>query len=108
MNVLQFILLHFKLSIIFQALKEINIVKPTSIQIGVIPEAFEGKDICGCAMTGSGKTLAFLIPVVEKILKKHSKKCLTSTLVVVPSRELGVQVEISIEMCGFKYYVHLI
>jgi ATP-dependent RNA helicase RhlE len=63
---------------------------PTPVQAAAIPHALEGKDVLATAQTGTGKTLAFLIPVLEKLLKQPSPGI--SALVLVPTRELAMQV----------------
>src|SRR5216684_1151813 len=45
---------------------------PTPVQAAAIPHALEGKDVLATAQTGTGKTLAFLIPVLEKLLRRSS------------------------------------
>jgi ATP-dependent RNA helicase RhlE len=63
---------------------------PTPVQAAAIPHALDGKDVLATAQTGTGKTLAFLIPVLESLLKHPSKGI--SALVLVPTRELAMQV----------------
>src|ERR1700737_1563857 len=63
---------------------------PTPVQAAAIPHALEGKDVLATAQTGTGKTLAFLIPVLEKLLKRSSPGI--TALVLVPTRELAMQV----------------
>jgi len=63
----------------------------TPIQAQAIAPALEGKDIIGTAQTGTGKTLAFLIPVIEMLSRVVSPQ--PSALVLLPTRELAMQVE---------------
>src|SRR6202048_2436396 len=63
---------------------------PTPVQAAAIPHALEGKDVLATAQTGTGKTLAFLIPVLEKLLRRTSPGI--AALVHVPTRELAMQV----------------
>ena len=63
---------------------------PTPVQAAAIPHALEGKDVLATAQTGTGKTLAFLIPVLEKLLRRTSPGI--AALVLVPTRELAMQV----------------
>src|SRR5258708_30914916 len=63
---------------------------PTPVQAAAIPHALEGKDVLATAQTGTGQTLAFLIPVLEKLLKRTSTRI--SALVLVPTRQLAMQV----------------
>ena len=69
---------------------------PTSIQHKAITPAIEGKDIIGVAQTGTGKTLAFGIPLVQQILKAGKGK----GLIILPTRELALQVEETIRKIG--------
>src|SRR6266480_2653507 len=69
-------------------LQEIGYNKLTSIQEKVIPLILEGKDIIAQSRTGTGKTAAFLIPILEK-LEVIAKP---QVLVLVPTRELALQV----------------
>lgn len=62
----------------------------TEIQERAIQSVLEGKDVMGIAQTGTGKTAAFLVPIVNNLL---SKQAAFQVLVVVPTRELAVQVE---------------
>jgi len=64
--------------------------RPSEIQDKSIEALLKGKDLLGIAKTGTGKTAAFLIPIIHGLL--HTKK-LTSALVLVPTRELALQVE---------------
>ena len=70
-----------------------NFVSPTPIQAATIPVALLGRDICGCAATGTGKTAAYMLPTLERLLYKPADgAAVTRVLVLVPTRELGVQV----------------
>ena len=62
---------------------------PTPIQDQTIPLILEGKDVIGIANTGTGKTAAFLIPLLNKVAVKRNKK----VLIIVPTRELAVQIK---------------
>ena len=73
-----------------QALAAKNFVTPTPVQIQAIPPALEGKDVIATAQTGTGKTLAFLIPVMEMLAATPAGKI--NALVLVPTRELAIQV----------------
>ncbi len=75
---------------IVEALKAQGITEPFPIQALTIPEALEGRDVCGKAKTGSGKTLAFGIPLLMRTGRAGPKR--PTALVLVPTRELAVQV----------------
>lgn len=62
---------------------------PTAIQDQSIPHTLLGKDVVGIADTGSGKTGAFLIPLINKMVSNPRERA----LVVVPTRELAIQIE---------------
>lgn len=64
---------------------------PTPIQHKAIPLALEGQDVIGIAQTGTGKTLAFGIPMIQRLAQKKGKG-----LVLVPTRELALQVHQSL------------
>ena len=72
----------------------------TPIQEGAIPPALEGQDVIGTAQTGTGKTLAFLIPLIE--LLQQEQKLHTVALVLLPTRELAIQVEEQYEQLRTK------
>jgi len=77
---------------------------PTSIQHKAIPSAIEGKDIIGIAQTGTGKTLAFGIPLIQRILNTGNPSAGSGRagngLVVLPTRELALQVDEAIQKIG--------
>ena len=79
-----------------QKLAAAQFINPTPIQERAIPPALEGKDVIGTAQTGTGKTLAFLIPIIEMLQRQPSKQ--TSALVLLPTRELAMQVHEQYEM----------
>ncbi len=62
---------------------------PTAIQDRAIPDVLKGRDVIGIANTGEGKTAAFLVPLIHKMLKHPNAK----VLVVVPTRELALQID---------------
>lgn len=70
-------------------LHEIGYEQPTPIQAALIPEALKGIDLIGQAQTGTGKTAAFLIPILERL----EPACEPQALILVPTRELVVQVK---------------
>ncbi|HQU08236.1 MAG: hypothetical protein B7X04_04195 [Parcubacteria group bacterium 21-54-25] len=65
-------------------------VTPTPIQDRVIPHILAGQDVVGIANTGTGKTAAFLLPLIDKVLRAPRTE---QVLVVVPTRELALQIE---------------
>lgn len=71
---------------------------PTPIQHQVIPGAMQGKDVVGIAQTGTGKTLAFGIPMIQRIAKNKGQG-----LILVPTRELALQVEQALKDIGTPF-----
>src|SRR3954452_18552391 len=74
---------------ILRALAEAKFVTPSETQSLLIPRALEGVDLLGQARTGTGKTAAFGLP----ILQRAEKGVGTQAIILVPTRELAVQVE---------------
>ncbi|KAM5220820.1 putative ATP-dependent RNA helicase DDX27 isoform 1-T1 [Hipposideros larvatus] len=77
---------------LLKAITAMNFKQPTPIQKACIPMGLLGKDICACAATGTGKTAAFALPVLERLIYKPRQALVTRVLVLVPTRELGIQV----------------
>lgn len=77
------------------ALADQNITVPTRIQERAIPAILSGKDVVGIAQTGTGKTLAYLLPILRDL--KYSDQRPPRVLILVPTRELVVQVASEIE-----------
>ena len=81
---------------ILKALAEAKFEKPSEIQELLIPKALAGGDLLGQARTGTGKTAAFGIP----ILQRAEKGLATQAIILVPTRELAVQVDEEIKRLG--------
>ncbi|KAA6432809.1 DEAD/DEAH box helicase [Dyadobacter flavalbus] len=75
---------------LLQALADLEYTVPTTIQQKVFSVMMSGKDVCGIAQTGTGKTFAYLLPSLRQI--EYSKDRLPQLLILVPTRELVVQV----------------
>ncbi len=73
--------------------------EPTPIQQRAIPPLLEGRDIIGRAATGTGKTAAFALPLLHRIAAIKSRTR-PSALILVPTRELAMQVAESVERYG--------
>lgn len=79
---------------LIKALSELDFQNPYPIQEQVIPEVLKGKDVLGIAQTGSGKTASYVLPVLSILEKKETKRNRAiEALVVVPTRELALQVQ---------------
>ncbi|XP_049590224.1 probable ATP-dependent RNA helicase DDX27 isoform X2 [Syngnathus scovelli] len=78
---------------ILKAVAALSFKHPTPIQKACIPVGLMGRDLCACAATGTGKTAAFMLPVLERLVyKPGTMSQVTRVLVLVPTRELGIQV----------------
>src|SRR5262245_53416309 len=87
---------------ILSALREKGYKTPTPIQQQAIPAILSGRDVVACAQTGTGKTASFSIPVLQKL--SHQKPGnVVRALVLVPTRELAIQVSDNVN----KYGTHL-
>jgi superfamily II DNA/RNA helicase len=78
---------------------------PTPIQEKTIPLILEGKDLIAAAQTGTGKTAAFLLPIIHKICAEHYKEAEVHALIIVPTRELAIQISTHID--GLTYFTSI-
>ena len=88
---------------ILQNIKAKGYEKPTPIQMQVIPLALNGRDILAGAQTGTGKTAAFALPILQTLSKKIESaepQHVPKALILVPTRELAMQVAKNIEAYG--------
>ena len=82
---------------LLDVLKQAGFTKPTPIQVRTIHLGIQGKDLVGIAQTGTGKTLAFGIPMIQLLLSQKKQG-----LVILPTRELALQVEVAFKKIGQK------
>lgn len=87
---------------LLEAISYMNFETATPIQEAAIPKILEGKDLLACAQTGTGKTAAFILPVLHQLIENKVKG--TSTLVLVPTRELAIQIDQQIQ--GLAYFTN--
>ncbi len=73
----------------------------TPVQEQTIPVIMKGNDLIACAQTGTGKTAAYLLPVLNELVTQHPKG--VTTLILVPTRELAIQIDQQLE--GFSYFL---
>ncbi|MBD3211175.1 MAG: DEAD/DEAH box helicase [Candidatus Lokiarchaeota archaeon] len=71
-----------------EALKELDIKKPTPVQQKAIPLILKGHNVMAQSKTGTGKTYAYLIPIIERLTNSNNE-----CLIIVPVRELAKQVK---------------
>ena len=76
----------------------------TPVQEQVIPMIMQGKDVMASAQTGTGKTAAFLLPVVHQLISLGHDNSIKA-LVIVPTRELAVQIDQQME--GLSYFTNI-
>jgi len=81
---------------LLNAIADLDFVKPTPIQREAYPKILSGKNVVGIAQTGTGKTLAYSLPILQEL--NYSKSYKPRVLIIVPTRELVVQVVDQIEL----------
>lgn len=89
---------------LLEGIEASNYETATPVQEQVIPPILAGRDVIASAQTGTGKTAAFLLPVMNYLLQNHVDGQ-TGALIVVPTRELAIQISQHIE--GLSYFTHL-
>jgi len=88
---------------LLDSLNSMGFNKPTPIQIESIPVIMSNSDLVACAQTGTGKTAAYMLPILHKIIESNTDGL--DTLVLVPTRELALQIDQQIE--GFSYFINV-
>jgi superfamily II DNA/RNA helicase len=83
-----------------EGLDSMGFESPTPIQEQAIPIILSNKDLIAVAQTGTGKTAAFVLPILNKLAKEDTLT--TNTLIIVPTRELALQIDQAIQ--GFSYF----
>tara|TARA_B100001063_G_scaffold114229_1_gene106734 strand:+ start:2737 stop:4074 length:1338 start_codon:yes stop_codon:yes gene_type:complete len=81
---------------LLNAIKDLDFIKPTPIQREAYPKILSGNNVVGIAQTGTGKTLAYSLPILQEL--NYSKSYKPRVLIIVPTRELVVQVVDQIEL----------
>jgi ATP-dependent RNA helicase RhlE len=87
---------------LLRALAAENYTTPTPIQAQAIPLLLEGRDLLGLAQTGTGKTAAFALPLLQMLSERKIQAAprTARALVLVPTRELGLQISTSLKTYG--------
>ena len=88
---------------VLEALDAMGFETPTPIQEQAIPDIMNNRDMIGCAQTGTGKTAAFVLPILNAICKRGSSNKV-STMIIVPTRELAIQIDQQVE--GLSYFTN--
>jgi ATP-dependent RNA helicase RhlE len=89
---------------LLEGIEASNYETATPVQEQVIPPILAGRDVIASAQTGTGKTAAFLLPVMNLLLENHVDGQV-GALIIVPTRELAIQISQHIE--GLSYFTHL-
>ncbi len=89
-------------------LVELGYEEPTPIQREAIPLLLTGQDVIGQAATGTGKTAAFALPILHRVAALGKEKSMPSALVLVPTRELAMQVAEAMHKYGQKLKITVI
>ncbi|MCO6458268.1 MAG: DEAD/DEAH box helicase [Pirellulaceae bacterium] len=89
------------------SLEQAGYQQPTPIQAGLIPKALDGLDVVGQAQTGTGKTAAFVIPILEQLMSPKQAPGVQA-LILVPTRELAVQVRGEVEKLSAGRRIHCV
>jgi ATP-dependent RNA helicase DeaD len=82
------------------ALSALGYEEPTPIQLAAIPPLLAGRDVLAQAATGTGKTAAFALPLLHRLQPDAAPRARTAALVLVPTRELAMQVAEAIHRYG--------
>ncbi|GAC1410880.1 MAG: DEAD/DEAH box helicase [Candidatus Velthaea sp.] len=82
------------------ALTALGYEEPTAIQREAIPPLLAGRDVLGQAATGTGKTAAFALPMLQRIAKNRTQTPAVRGLILVPTRELAMQVAEAVHKYG--------
>ncbi len=85
---------------LIEAISYMGFDTATPVQAKAIPVILNQKDLIACAQTGTGKTGAFVLPIIHKLINSDNKNI--DTLIIVPTRELAIQIEQQIQ--GFSYF----
>ena len=86
---------------LIEGISSMKFTTATPIQEKAIPLILQGKDLIGIAQTGTGKTAAFILPLLNLILD-HPHEGHTQALVIVPTRELALQIDQAVE--AYSYF----
>src|SRR5437588_12480986 len=74
------------------AITSLGYEEPTAVQREAIPLLIDGRDVLAQAATGTGKTAAFALPMIQRLASSPAERGATRGLVLVPTRELAMQV----------------
>jgi ATP-dependent RNA helicase RhlE len=90
---------------LIEGIEASNYDEATPVQEQVIPFIMQGRDIIASAQTGTGKTAAFLLPLINNILTSKNEGSGIISLIIVPTRELAIQIHNHLE--GLSYFASI-
>jgi len=90
---------------LMEGIEASNYETATPIQEQAIPHILNGKDMLAFAQTGTGKTAAFLLPLINQLLTKGTDPNSINAMVIVPTRELAIQISQHLE--GLSYFTNI-
>jgi superfamily II DNA/RNA helicase len=90
---------------LLEGIEAIGFETATPIQASAIPVIMQGRDVIASAQTGTGKTAAFLLPIIHLIQSQDQDHHLIKALIIVPTRELAIQIDQQME--GLSYFTSL-
>lgn len=93
--------------LLIQAVNEVGYQNPTPIQAKAIPMALTGRDLMASSQTGTGKTASFILPVLHRLAQMRARKSIRA-LVLVPTRELAIQVYNSFQTYGTHTIIKIV
>lgn len=91
---------------LLDAISFMGFKEATPIQEQAIPTILDGNDLIACAQTGTGKTAAFLLPILDLLADLPGGE--TTTLIIVPTRELAMQIDQQVQGIGYTMGIHSI
>ena len=91
---------------LLDAISYMGFENATPIQVQAIPEILAGNDLIACAQTGTGKTAAFLLPIFDLLADLPGGE--TTTLIIVPTRELAMQIDQQVQGVGYTMGINSI
>ncbi len=89
---------------LLEGLESMGFIEATPVQQQSMPIILKGKDLIACAQTGTGKTAAFLLPTLHALMQEAGGESIRA-LVVVPTRELALQIDQALE--GLSYFTDI-
>ncbi|MGN6567131.1 MAG: DEAD/DEAH box helicase [Flavipsychrobacter sp.] len=87
---------------LMEGIDAMGYVTATPVQEQVIPLLLQGRDIIAFAQTGTGKTASFLLPIIERLITEPHEGHKINAMVIVPTRELAIQISQVLE--GISYF----